>query len=234
MSPQPVKPPAIVLASGGMDSCVTAAIAAQEHELAMLHVNYGQRTEKREETAFLDICDFFEVPEKRRWITNIDHLKIIGGSSLTDDRISVTRADLQSQEVPSSYVPFRNAHLIAIAVSWAEVTGAVKIFIGAVEEDSSGYPDCRKSFFAAYNQLIQLGTKPGTHLRVVTPVIHLVKSEIIRLGLRLNAPLHLTWSCYQNQDTACGECDSCALRLRGFQKAGVDDPLPYAKRPDYY
>ncbi len=233
MNEQSGKPLAIVLASGGMDSCVTAAVAAQDHELAMLHVNYGQRTEKREETAFLDICDFFEVPEKRRWITHIDHLKTVGGSSLTDERISVSRVDLQSQEVPSSYVPFRNAHLIAIAVSWAEVTEAVKIYIGAVEEDSSGYPDCRKPFFAAYNQLILLGTKPGTHLRVVTPIIHLSKSDIVKLGMRLNAPLHLTWSCYQNQEQACGECDSCALRLRGFQQAGIEDPIPYVKRPVY-
>lgn len=230
---KPQRPMAVVLASGGLDSCVTTAVAAQDYELAMLHINYGQRTEHREQIAFLDICDYYEVPEKRRWITSIDHLKIIGGSSLTDDRLAVPPADLHNPTIPSSYVPFRNAHLLAIAVSWGEVFGAKKIFIGAVEEDSSGYPDCRKAFFESFNEVIRKGTKPDTDLQILTPVIDLNKTEIVRLGVRLNAPLHLTWSCYQNEDIACGVCDSCALRLRGFRKAGYEDPIPYKQKPLY-
>lgn len=220
-----MKKKAVVLASGGMDSCVTAAIANQDYELAMLHVQYGQRTQDRELQAFHNIADHFGVT--RRMITNLDHLQKIGGSSLTDPSMAVTGPDLESTEIPTSYVPFRNAHLLAIATSWAEVLGAVKIFFGAVEEDSSGYPDCRKEFVAAYNQLIEVGTKPDTQLEVITPLIDLSKSEIVARGFALNAPLHLTWSCYQGVDKACGQCDSCALRLRGFHRAGHRDPIPY-------
>lgn len=227
------KPLAVVLASGGMDSCVTAAIAQQDYTLAMLHMNYGQRTEKREEKAFRDICDFYKVPEQRILISNVHHLKAIGGSSLTDEGIAVSQADLDNPSVPSSYVPFRNANILSMAVSWAETLQAKKIFIGAVEEDSSGYPDCRQDFFAAFNKVIALGTRPETELEIITPIIRLKKSEIVKKGLELQAPLHLTWSCYQNEDVACGVCDSCALRLRGFQLAGVDDPIPYKERPIY-
>ncbi len=217
---------AIALVSGGMDSCVTAAIAGQDYELAMLHVNYGQKTELRELKAFHDIADFYDV--EKRLIVNIDYLKHIGGSSLTDDTMEISTSGL-SNEIPSSYVPFRNTHIIAMAVSWAEVIGAEKIFIGAVEEDSSGYPDCTKSYYEAYNKLIEVGTKPSTHIEIITPVIDMKKSEIVRKGMELCAPLHLTWSCYGHSELACGKCDSCLLRLRGFREAGVEDPIGYEK-----
>lgn len=219
------KPLAIVLVSGGMDSCVTAAIANQNYELAFFHLNYGQRTARRELKAFNDIADFYNV--KKRLVVNVEHLKSIGGSSLTDEKMSVEPANLERKEIPSSYVPFRNANILAIAVSWAEVIGATKIFIGAVEEDSSGYPDCRQEFYDAFNRVIELGTKPETKIIIETPIIHLKKSDIVRKGIELTAPLHLSWSCYQNEDFACGVCDSCALRLRGFRLAGVVDSIPY-------
>ncbi|MEQ8169356.1 MAG: 7-cyano-7-deazaguanine synthase QueC [Candidatus Eremiobacterota bacterium] len=217
---------AIALVSGGMDSCVTAAIAGEYYDLAMLHVNYGQKTELRELKAFHDIADFYDV--EKRLIVNIDYLKHIGGSSLTDDTMEISTSGL-SCEIPSSYVPFRNTHIIAMAVSWAEVIGAEKIFIGAVEEDSSGYPDCTKSYYEAYNKLIEVGTKPSTHIEIITPVIDMKKSEIVRKGIELGAPLYLTWSCYGHSDLACGKCDSCLLRLRGFREAGVEDPVGYEK-----
>jgi 7-cyano-7-deazaguanine synthase len=217
---------AIVLVSGGMDSCVTAAIANTENdELAFLHVSYGQRTEKRERQAFDALADHYGVD--LRLVISLEHLAQIGGSSLTDLSIAVTAADLNSHTIPSSYVPFRNSHLLAAAVSWGEVINANAIYIGAVAEDSSGYPDCRPEFYAAFQNVIDLGTKPGTDIRIRTPVIHLRKSEIIRAGLELGAPLDLTWSCYQASERACGNCDSCALRLRAFREAGVPDPIPY-------
>lgn len=222
---------AVVLASGGMDSCVTAAIAAQTYDLAMLHLNYGQRTERRELKAFDDVATHFTATH--RLVVSMEHLSVIGGSSLTDAAMPVRMADLHASGIPSSYVPFRNANLLAVAVSWAEVLQAEKIFVGAVEEDSSGYPDCRKEFFEAYNAVIRAGTKPSTRIVIETPVIGLSKAEIVRTGLALKAPLHLTWSCYQNEDAACGVCDSCALRLRGFNRAGVEDPIPYVTRPRY-
>ena len=217
---------AIALVSGGMDSCVSTAIAKQNHDLALLHVNYGQRTEGRELQAFNAIADYYQV--KRRLVASIEYLKQIGGSSLTDDNVPVSMADLDNKSIPTSYVPFRNTHLLAIAVSWAEVIGAGKIFIGAVEEDSSGYPDCRKEYYQALNKLIEVGTKPETHIEVVTPLIDMKKDEIVLKGVELSAPLHLTWSCYKNNDKACGVCDSCALRIKGFKKAGVKDPIEYA------
>lgn len=220
-----MKPLAVVLTSGGMDSCVTAAIAAENYNLALLHVQYGQRTQAREGQAFANIAQHYAV--EHTLVTNLNHLSLIGGSSLTDPNLQVTEVDLQSQEIPTSYVPFRNAHLLAIATSWAEVIGAVRIFIGAVQEDSSGYPDCRADFFEAYNRVIEMGTKPDTHIAIETPLIFLSKAEIVSRGHALNAPLHLTWSCYQNEDRACGHCDSCGLRLRGFQRAGLADPIPY-------
>ena len=222
---------AVVLVSGGMDSCVTAAIAAQSYDLAFVHINYGQRTEKRELQAFHDIADVYGV--KERLVVDVQFLKDIGGSSLTDPKMEVCRADLKSKEIPTSYVPFRNGNILAIAASYAEVIGAMKIFIGAVEEDSSGYPDCREDFFKAFQQAINLGTKPQTNLEIITPLIHLSKAEIVKEGLRLKAPLEKTWSCYQNEDVACGVCDSCALRLRGFRQASAEDPIPYARIPSY-
>ncbi|MFL6373350.1 MAG: 7-cyano-7-deazaguanine synthase QueC [Pyrinomonadaceae bacterium] len=217
----------VVLASGGMDSCVTAAIAARDcDELAFLHISYGQRTEARERQAFTHIADHYRV--KDRLNVSIEHLAKIGGSSLTDERIAVTDADLGSTEIPTSYVPFRNANMLAIAVSWAEVIGASAIYIGAVAEDSSGYPDCRPEFYKAFQQVINTGTKPDTHISIRTPIIHLTKAEIVKKGVDLDAPLHLTWSCYRSETLACGTCDSCALRLRGFAQAGIADPIAYA------
>lgn len=217
---------AICLVSGGMDSCVTAAIAhAENDELAFLHVSYGQRTEQRERRAFEALADHYDV--KLRLVIPLEHLARIGGSSLTDPAIAVTPADLTALSIPSSYVPFRNTHLLAAAVSWGEVIGAKAIYIGAVAEDSSGYPDCRPEFYAAFQNVIDLGTKPETNLVIRTPVIGMKKSEIVKRGLELEAPLKLTWSCYQSSDLACGNCDSCALRLRAFREAGVADPIPY-------
>ena len=214
-----------------MDSCVTAAIAAREFDIAVLHVSYGQRTQARELRAFHDIADFFGVRD--RLAVSMEHLAKIGGSSLTDPAIPVARADLAGSGIPTSYVPFRNANMLAAAVSWAEVLGAGAVFIGAVEEDSSGYPDCRREFYAAFNETIRQGTKPETRITIQTPVIGLGKREIILRGTALNAPFHLTWSCYQREDIACGLCDSCALRLRAFRSAGIQDPIPYAVRPEY-
>lgn len=217
---------AVCLVSGGMDSCVTAAIAIRENsELAFLHVSYGQLTESRERRAFEELADHYGVT--KRLAVSIEHLKKIGGSSLTDQSIPVTEADLAAREIPTSYVPFRNAHLLSIAASWAEAIGAKRIYIGAVADDSSGYPDCRPEFYEAFQAAIDAGTRPETRVEIVTPVIHLRKSEIVQRGLELAAPLELTWSCYQAEDQACGRCDSCALRLRAFHDAGIRDPIPY-------
>jgi len=218
---------AICLVSGGMDSCVTAAIAREENEeVAFLHVSYGQRTEARERRAFEEIADHYGV--EKRLSVSIEHLAKIGGSSLTDASIRVASANLSSKEIPTSYVPFRNAHLLSIAASWAEVIGARSIYIGAVAEDSSGYPDCRPEFYEAFERAIDVGTRPETIIRIVTPVIAMRKSEIVKCGVELGAPLALTWSCYQSSDLACGRCDSCALRLRAFHEAGVREPIEYA------
>jgi len=217
---------AICLVSGGMDSCVTAAIAHEENdELAFLHVGYGQRTEKRERQSFEAVADHFGV--ELRLVISLEHLAQIGGSSLTDHAIPVTAANLAVAGIPSSYVPFRNAHLLAAAASWGEVIKATAIYIGAVAEDSSGYPDCRPEFYAAFQNVLDLGTRPETRITIKTPVINMRKSEIVRKGLDLGAPLHLTWSCYQESEAACGNCDSCALRLRAFREAGASDPIPY-------
>ncbi|MGD9897659.1 MAG: 7-cyano-7-deazaguanine synthase QueC [Calditrichaceae bacterium] len=222
---------AVVLVSGGLDSCVTAAIANLNYELAFLHLNYGQRTEKRELKAFNEIADFFGA--EKRLLVDAAFFNQIGGSSLTDMNMEVGEANIESNEIPSTYVPFRNANILSIATSYAEVIGASKIFIGAVEEDSSGYPDCRVNFFQAFNQVIRLGTKPDTHIEIMTPIIDLKKWEIVKKGLELKAPLDKTWSCYKSEDKACGVCDSCALRLRGFRLAGSEDPIPYHQRPVY-
>lgn len=211
--------------SGGMDSCVTAAIAKENHRLALIHINYGQRTQSRELKAFNDIADLLNA--EHRLVVNFSHLADIGGSSLTDKNIEVTKADLDNIDIPSSYVPFRNANILCACISWAEVLDAESVYIGAVHEDSSGYPDCRPEFFSAFQLAANMGTKPITHIKIETPIIHLNKAEIIKKGIELNAPLHLTWSCYQNEEYACGVCDSCALRLRGFRNAGIEDPIAY-------
>ncbi|MBN2425345.1 MAG: 7-cyano-7-deazaguanine synthase QueC [Calditrichaceae bacterium] len=214
-----------------MDSCVTAAVAIEDYHAFFLHLNYGQRTEKRELKAFIDIADFYRISE--RLVVDVSYFKQIGGSSLTDTSIAVTKADPENRNIPASYVPFRNGNILSIASSWAEQVKATKIFIGAVEEDSSGYPDCRESFFKAFQQAVNLGTKPETQIEIITPVIHMKKKEIVLKGIELKAPLHLTWSCYQNEDKACGVCDSCVLRLRGFKSAGLKDPLEYAENIDF-
>ena len=217
---------AICLVSGGMDSCVTAAIAKQENdEIAFLHISYGQLTERRERKAFNDIADFYNV--EKRLEVSIEYLAKIGGSSLTDKDIKVSEANLESKEIPTSYVPFRNANMLAIATSWAEVLRANSIYIGAVAEDSSGYPDCRPEFYAAFEKTIEVGTKPDTNIKIKTPIIDLSKAEIVKRGIELNAPLQLSWSCYRREDVACGTCDSCALRLRGFEMAGEVDSIDY-------
>jgi len=218
----------VCLVSGGMDSCVTAAIAKRSAgQLAFLHVSYGQRTEARERRAFEEIADFYEVG--LRMAVSVEHLAKIGGSSLTDRSIEVSDADLENEEIPTSYVPFRNANLLSVAVSWAEVIGADSIFIGAVAEDSSGYPDCRPEFFKAFERMVREGTKPETRISIVTPIIGMSKAEIVLKGAELGAPLDLTWSCYRESEAACGECDSCVLRLRGFDRAGMADPITYRR-----
>jgi 7-cyano-7-deazaguanine synthase len=222
---------AVVLLSGGMDSCVTAAIANQSHQLALLHASYGQRTETRERRAFEEIADFYGV--KDRLMIRLDSFAQIGGSALTDRKIAVPESSdsaAHSSEIPVTYVPFRNAHFLSAAVSWAEVIGANAIFVGAVAEDSSGYPDCRPEYYRAFAELVRQGTRPETHIEMAIPVIAMRKSEIIRRGVELGAPLNLTWSCYRFEDEACGTCDSCRLRRRAFAEAGLSDPIAYRAR----
>lgn len=219
------RPLAVVCVSGGMDSCVTAALAAAANRLAFLHANYGQRTESRELRCFHDLARHFGA--ERTLVVDLPALRAIGGSSLTDPAIPVREGPPEESVVPSSYVPFRNAHLLAVAASWGELLGAAAIFVGAVWEDSSGYPDCRPEFYRAFEEAIRLGTRPQTRLRVVTPVIGMSKADIVRTGLELGAPFEKTWSCYQDDDLACGACESCRLRLRGFEQAGARDPLRY-------
>jgi 7-cyano-7-deazaguanine synthase len=209
-----------------MDSCVAAAITRQQADLALLHIGYGQRTEERELRAFRDIAAYWAV--SRTLETRIDPLRVIGGSALTDPGRDAIDARRPGSEIPDTYVPFRNTHLLAVAVSWAEVLGAGRVVIGAVEADSSGYPDCRASYYEAFNRLVREGTRPESRIEVITPVIHMSKADIVRAGVRLRAPLHLTWSCYTAGALACGRCESCRLRRRGFAEAGVDDPIPYA------
>lgn len=216
---------AVVLVSGGMDSCVTASIASIDHALCFLHVNYGQRTQKREEKAFNDLCDFFQPLKKL--VIDISYLEKIGGSALTDKNIDVpTERDIKKDMIPITYVPFRNAHFLSMAVSWAEVVGACRVYIGAVEEDSSGYPDCREDFYKAFQMAINKGTKEG-NIKIETPIIHKSKAEIVKIGNHLGSPFNLTWSCYKEEDEACGVCDSCVLRLKAFKEAGMTDPIKY-------
>jgi 7-cyano-7-deazaguanine synthase len=208
-----------------MDSCVCAALAARDYDAAAVHVSYGQRTEERERNSFLAICRRLDIHDQLM-VTN-EALCAIGGSALTDKGIAVPESHAAGNGIPVTYVPFRNAHFLAVAVSWAEVLGAEKVYIGAVEPDSSGYPDCRPAYYKAFNEVVRLGTKEGK-IEVATPLIAMQKAEIVRLGLELNAPFDLTWSCYSREDEACGVCDSCMLRLRAFEAAGVKDPIRYA------
>lgn len=227
-------PNAVVLLSGGMDSCVTLAIARDRHGadgIALMHARYGQRTEAREHKAFDDIANFYGLCE--RLVVQLDHFRAIGGSALTDRNIAVPESEsgipAPHGNIPVTYVPFRNAHFLSVAVSWAETMGAQAVYIGAVAEDSSGYPDCRPEYYRAFQELVRAGTRPESRIEIVTPVITLKKNEIIRRGVELGAPLHLTWSCYQSEDAACGTCDSCLLRLRAFAESGVADPISYRR-----
>jgi len=219
---------AVVLVSGGMDSAVVAALACREHEAAFLHLDYGQRTEVKERSCFEALADYFGV--SKRLIARVDPLGSIGGSSLTDRSLPLSESRRGASVIPTTYVPFRNTHFLAAAVSWGEVLGAKWIFYGAVEEDSSGYPDCRESYLEAFNRLIEEGTRPETRLRVIAPLLHRNKGEIVREGVRVGAPFQLTWSCYGESERACGECESCLLRMKGFREAGYQDPIPYRIR----
>ena len=221
---QSISSRAIVLLSGGMDSAVCAALAARDHDAAALHISYGQRTEQRERESFERICDRLGIDG--RMVVRNEAFRLIGGSALTDENIPVPESHAIGSDIPVTYVPFRNAHFLSVAVSWAEVLDASRIYIGAVEQDSSGYPDCRPAYYEAFNQVIRAGTREGC-IEVVTPLIAMRKSEIVRLGLDLGTPFDLTWSCYSREDRACGVCDSCVLRLRAFHEAGAVDPLPY-------
>ena len=223
---------AVVLLSGGMDSCVCAALAARDDDAAAVHISYGQRTEQRELASARAIAT--ELQLTKFLPLTIDIFRIIGGSALTDTDIAVPDATSDGPNagaigagIPVTYVPFRNAHFLSAAVSWAEVLDAEAIYIGAVEQDSSGYPDCRPAYYEAFQELIRTGTRDGS-IRVETPLISMRKHEIVRRGLELSAPFHVTWSCYTGNQAACGTCESCILRLRAFAEAGVDDPIPYA------
>ena len=218
---------AVVLLSGGMDSSVCAALAVRDHEAAAVHVSYGQRTQERERQSFLAICQRLKIHD--RLMVHNEAFRAIGGSALTDESIAVPDAEDIGRDIPVTYVPFRNAHFLAVAVSWAEVLGAEKVYIGAVEADSSGYPDCRPAYYKAFNEVVKTGTRDG-RIEILTPLIAMRKAEIVRLGLELGAPFDLTWSCYSREDEACGVCDSCVLRLRAFEAAGVRDPIPYAAK----
>lgn len=217
----------IVLLSGGMDSLVCAGLAARDYKnVYFLHMNYGQKTSEKERSAFNQICDYYHAPLQNRKIIDMNFLKQIGGSSLTDENISVKKYQGDTVLIPDSYVPFRNSIILSLAVSWAEVVGATKLFIGANYEDSPGYPDCRPKYYETFNLLIKEGTKAG-NIEIITPVILMKKKEIVALGQKLKVPFQLSWSCYKNSDQACGTCDSCALRLRGFKEAGITDPIDY-------
>jgi len=223
-----MKPTAVILLSGGLDSCVTCAAAQNEFEPALLHLDYGQRTAAKERECFEAIADYYQVPPERRLLVRTDLLEQIGGSSLTDRGQPVEAADLSRPDIPRTYVPFRNSHLLAAGVSWAEVLGARPVFLGATEVDGSGYPDCRGEYFDAFQKVVAEGTRPESQIAIRTPLLGLAKGEIVRRGLELNAPLDRTWSCYLRTDLACGRCDSCAWRLKGFADAGATDPIPYA------
>jgi 7-cyano-7-deazaguanine synthase len=210
-----------------MDSSVCAALAARDYDAAAVHVSYGQRTQERERQSFLAICQRLKIHD--RLMVHNEAFRAIGGSALTDESIAVPDAEDIGRDIPVTYVPFRNAHFLAVAVSWAEVLGAEKVYIGAVEADSSGYPDCRPAYYKAFNEVVKTGTKDG-RIEILTPLIAMRKAEIVRLGLELGAPFDLTWSCYSREDEACGVCDSCMLRLRAFEAAGIRDPIPYAAK----
>jgi 7-cyano-7-deazaguanine synthase len=223
---------AVVLVSGGMDSA-TAAFEAQQrgYDLYFLHTTYGQQTADKESACAQQLAEYMEVADFIHIET--DHLARIGASSLTDDSIDVEEGELDSDEIPSSYVPFRNSNLLSMATSYAEANECGAVFIGAHSEDYSGYPDCRPEFFDAFQQVIDVGTKPETSMELVAPFVDWTKTAIAERGLELDVPYGLTWSCYREETPACGTCDACAYRLKAFQKAGIEDSINYDKRPVY-
>ncbi|MFC6835563.1 7-cyano-7-deazaguanine synthase QueC [Halomarina ordinaria] len=232
MSDSSDAPRAVVLVSGGMDSA-TAVWEARErgYDPLFLHTSYGQRTETKEyECASrlaeeCDAADFLHI--------ETDHLSRIGGSSLTDEGMAVGDADTESEEIPDTYVPFRNANLLSMAVSYAEAQAAEAVFIGAHSEDFSGYPDCRPAFFEAFERVVDVGTRPETEITIEAPFAEWSKTHIAERGLDLDVPFEHTWSCYRDEAPACGTCDSCAFRLEAFRAAGARDPIAYAERPDH-
>jgi len=216
---------AVVILSGGMDSTTALFIAKKEgYTLIPLHFNYGQRTEKKELESFNKICDYLNLENK--YIIDIPFYKQIGASALVDKTIDVPTDGIKPG-IPVTYVPFRNGIFLSIAAAIAEKESAEAIYIGVVEEDSSGYPDCREEFIKNMEKAINTGTKPETNITIKTPLIHLKKEDIVKKALEVNVPLELTWSCYKNEDEACGVCDSCRLRLKGFKKVGIKDPIKY-------
>jgi len=226
------RPGAVVLVSGGMDSATTAYEARERgYDLHFLHTSYGQNTETRERECAealrdeMGVCEFLHV--------ETDHLARIGASSLTDDAVAVADADPDDGEIPSSYVPFRNANLLSMAVSYAEATDCGAVFVGAHSEDYSGYPDCRPEFFEAFERMVDVGTKPDTDIDLVVPFVEDSKTDIAERGLDLGVPYDLTWSCYRDDAPACGTCDACAFRLQAFQRLDIADPIEYEERPDY-
>ena len=231
---EPGRKKAVCLVSGGLDSCVAAAVAEQRYEVFFLHLRYGQRTQRRERRSFDRICRYYGLSADRRRVVDLPFLGAVGGSALTDRAVGIPRCLSRPGDIPATYVPFRNSVFLSYAVAWAEALGASAVVIGAVESDSAGYPDCRRTYFDAYNALIREGSKAGGGIRVDPPLLTMDKTEVVRRGLELKAPLHLTWSCYGRSRRACGECESCRLRLSAFQAVGVSDPLPYRKIPKEY
>jgi 7-cyano-7-deazaguanine synthase len=217
---------AVVLLSGGLDSCVTMAMAMQTHKIALLHVGYSQRTQTREYNSFRAISRYYKIPESKTLAIELDYLRKIGGSSLTDHSLPINKGE-KNIDIPNTYVPFRNTHLLTIAVSWAEVINAGQIYIGAIQQDNPDYPDCRAEYYDAFNKLVEVGTKPTTNIKVVTPLLNMSKAEIVKKGIELTAPLQLTWSCYERNDKACGHCQSCLIRLKAFEVAGFKDKIQY-------
>jgi 7-cyano-7-deazaguanine synthase len=215
-----------------MDSATAAFEAKQRgYDLYFLHTTYGQQTADKESECAQKLADYMDVADFLHIET--DHLARIGASSLTDENIDVEEVDLDSDEIPSSYVPFRNSNLLSMATSYAEANDCGAIFIGAHSEDYSGYPDCRPEFFDAFQQVIDIGTKPETSIDLVAPFVDWTKTEIAERGLDLDVPYELTWSCYRDEEPACGTCDACAYRLKAFQDVGMKDPIRYRERPSY-
>lgn len=229
---EPTDKRAVVLLSGGMDSATAAYEAADRgYEIYALHTSYGQRTEDRELECARQIAEEVDARDFLRIETG--HLAAIGASSLTDDEMAVEDADMESEEIPDTYVPFRNANLLAMAVSYAEANDCTAVFIGAHTEDFSGYPDCRPAFFEAFEHVVDVGTRPETDVSIEAPFVDASKTDIARRGVDLEVPFEHTWSCYREEAPACGTCDSCAFRLQAFENVGVPDPLEYAERPRY-